>query len=95
MAVRTFTDDEGRLWRVWATVPGHRALVAEEFRSGWLTFEHGTERRRLAPAPSRWERMSDAGLVLALRVADVVRSDKPSDSEPGGGSDQRPDSGMR
>ncbi len=95
MAVRTFTDDEGRLWKVWATVPGHRALVAEDFQSGWLTFEHGTERRRLAPAPSSWERMSDGALVLALRVADVVRSDKPSDSESGDGSDQRPDAGMR
>jgi len=94
MAVRTFTDDEGRLWKVWATVPGHRALVAEDFRSGWLTFEHGMERRRFAPAPLTWERMSDAALALALRAADVVRPAKPADSESGEGSDQRPDGGL-
>jgi hypothetical protein len=40
-----------------------------DFREGWLTFDNGTERRRLAPVPERWSELPDERLVLLLHVA--------------------------
>ena len=68
MALREFTDAEGRRWRVWETVPA-RAATLGEFRGGWLTFDDGAERRRLAPVPEGWSELTDARLALLIRVA--------------------------
>ena len=38
--------------------PQHRPLVAAEFAYGWLCFESGGEKKRLAPVPVGWQ---DAG----------------------------------
>ena len=35
-----------------------RAPVREGFEHGWLVFDNGDEKRRLAPVPDGWERMS-------------------------------------
>jgi hypothetical protein len=35
-----------------------RAPVREGFEQGWLVFDNGDEKRRLAPIPEGWERMS-------------------------------------
>jgi hypothetical protein len=35
-----------------------RAPVREGFEQGWLVFDNGTEKRRLAPVPMGWERMT-------------------------------------
>lgn len=37
-------------------------LVSEDLRDGWLVFQSAAERRRLAPIPPGWERMSESGL---------------------------------
>ena len=50
MGLREFQDGRGGQWRVWDTVTV-RADAAGTFRSGWLTFDNGAERRRLAPIP--------------------------------------------
>lgn len=68
MALREFTDDRGERWRVWDTVPV-RLEGMGEFRSGWLTFDNGTERRRLAPVPPGWAELPPSRLELLLRVA--------------------------
>lgn len=36
---------------------GVRAPVREGFEQGWLVFDNGDEKRRLAPVPVGWERM--------------------------------------
>ena len=36
-----------------------RAPVREGFEQGWLVFDNGIEKRRLAPVPAGWEQMSD------------------------------------
>ena len=36
-----------------------RATIAEEFTYGWLCFECGEEKRRLAPVPEGWDRADD------------------------------------
>jgi hypothetical protein len=35
-----------------------RAPVREGFERGWLVFDNGEEKRRLAPIPEGWERMT-------------------------------------
>jgi len=60
MALREFNDAEGNLWRVWDTRPTSR--VRGERQGGWLTFEHGTLRRRLTPIPEGWADVPDEEL---------------------------------
>ena len=35
-----------------------RAPVREGFEQGWLVFDNGDEKRRLAPVPAGWEHMT-------------------------------------
>jgi hypothetical protein len=76
MALREFIDAQGRHWRVWETVPA-RAAGLGEFRDGWLTFDDGAERRRLAPVPEGWPDFTDARLAWLVGVA------RPSSSRDG------------
>ena len=74
MAIRDFTDTEGRPWRVWETRPSAGATLRAEFRDGWLTFEHGStepdaRRRRLAPVPDGWHALPDDELRRLCREA--------------------------
>jgi hypothetical protein len=70
---------QGREWTVWDTRPaaptlgGGQAAVAEGYTSGWLTFQCDTEKRRLAPPPELWDRLSDPELVALLERAAPVR----------------------
>jgi len=66
MALREFVDAVGR--RVWKTVPA-RAEGLGELRGGWLTFDDGVERRRLAPVPEGWTEFTQERLALLVRVA--------------------------
>jgi hypothetical protein len=72
MAMRSFTDDAGVEWRVWATQPGARAELYGDHAQGWLTFECATGSRRLAPIPQGWEEVSTTRLQLMSRVAKPV-----------------------
>jgi hypothetical protein len=53
------------------TTARKRAPVAHELRFGWLVFEAGGAKRRLAPVPPGWERLDDAGLGELLARASV------------------------
>jgi hypothetical protein len=77
-AVREFLDREGVHWRVWATVPTHLNAVADDLRTGWLTFVSGAQRRRLAPIPRNWESMDDERLRLAVAAATAVTRVTPA-----------------
>ena len=68
MPLREFEDETGKHWRVWDTVP-ERTEGLGEFRAGWLTFDNGTNRCRLAPVPEKWAELPDERLVLLLKVA--------------------------
>jgi hypothetical protein len=53
-----------------------RFRMAPELRQGWLAFQSGYERRRLAPIPRAWETLDDrelaelAGQATPLTVAE-------------------------
>jgi len=77
MAVRVFTDREGRKWSVWRVLPtASTAGLQERFQGGWLCFERedGEARARLPldEAPPAWEALPDERLVLLSRIAEVA-----------------------
>ena len=76
--IRVFQDSTGVEWRVWSTHPASPIAVAVELRAGWLTFDSGTERRRVGPIPAEWETLSAQRLELMCRVAKRARDSDPS-----------------
>jgi hypothetical protein len=82
MAVRTFESPDGATWSVWEVIPDR----VSEFRStngshlprdmadGWLCFDCGTEKRRLAPLPANWQERSEEDLRFWCRAAVPVRA---------------------
>lgn len=54
---RTGTDD------------GARIRIAEGLSRGWLAFESGGDKRRLAPIPAGWEALSEADLAALCAKA--------------------------
>jgi len=79
--LRTFTDPDGTVWRVWNVLPGNHGEynprtvnhLPAEFVGGWLCFESAAEKRRLSPVPASWEKGSDAELLALCRDAAAVR----------------------
>ena len=47
-----------------------RVVVPDRLQKGWLAFQSGWERRRLAPIPSDWGEMTAFELVELLHQAD-------------------------
>lgn len=74
--VREFSDPEGTRWKIWATYPTVGGIYSHGFEQGWLTFEAGTQRFRLAPIPARWENADEAKMRLMLKAAKLAT--KPS-----------------
>jgi hypothetical protein len=77
MALRVFTDREGRERRVWEVqLSADEVGVREDLRGGWLCFElvRGGERCRLplADVMPGWEQLSDAQLDELRRTATAV-----------------------
>lgn len=52
----------------------HGALVASALSSGWLCFESGEVKRRLAPVPPGWSTFNDHELALLCERATAARS---------------------
>ena len=71
MAYREFVAGDGREWRAWDTYPAANLPrgVASPMIHGWVTFEHGSERRRLAPPPKEWADAGDVQLRAWLDAA--------------------------
>ena len=70
-----FEDATGNRWRVWSTLPYYTTGLTGPMLRGWLTFESGDDRRRLAPIPDGWERASDEQLqALCARAERTART---------------------
>jgi hypothetical protein len=81
MPYREFLDSAEVLWRVWATLPTVGKILSKGFENGWLTFESGSERKRLAPIPKNWESFSDAKLRTLLKTASPARTQPSSNGK--------------
>jgi hypothetical protein len=81
MAVRTFESPDGATWSVWEVIPGRvsdfrsslGSHLPRDLADGWLCFDCGTEKRRLAPLPAHWHERTDEDLRFWLRAAVPVR----------------------
>ena len=79
MGLRELRDAAGVAWTVFDVFPLERQLapgrptparLAPEMASGWLAFQsEAGERRRIAPTPAGWDRLSDADLLALLAGA--------------------------
>lgn len=49
--------------------PARPSVLAPEYREGWLAFQCGGEKRRLAPPPRGWEALPDDRLAALCRRA--------------------------
>lgn len=82
MAVRNFESPDGTMWSVWEVIPGRVSEFRSSFGShlpraladGWLCFDCGTEKRRLAPLPQGWAERPEADLWFWCRAAVPVPS---------------------
>jgi hypothetical protein len=86
MALREFTDKNGREWRAWDVTAStiHPATRSEDFMrdflDGWLTFESldGQAKCRLSPIPRGWDSATDEQLEEWLHAAVTVRGERTS-----------------
>jgi hypothetical protein len=47
-----------------------KILVPTALQQGWLAFQSGSERRRLAPIPGNWDALAEDALIALLGRAD-------------------------
>ena len=76
MSHRRIVDDENKVWDVWEVVVSgtpRRIVVPADMQSGWLAFQCGEERKRLAPLPVAWNEMSDTALLRLMSQAKPIR----------------------
>lgn len=89
MALREFTDGDGRPWQVWDITPEkmHPSTRAEDYLQGvlegWLVFEavDGHAKARLYPIPGMWAEADEGELRAMLQRAEPVR--EPPERRPG------------
>lgn len=83
--MREFRDADGVAWVVFFTARSvaRDHHLPEEYREGWLSFESSTgEKRRLAPAPTEWQSLSDEQLATLSARAAVQPPRKKGSSPP-------------
>lgn len=77
MAHRRIVDNEEQVWDVWevrtSATTSRRILVQPDLQAGWLAFQCGEQRRRLAPLPTGWDEMSDHALLGLMDQANPIQ----------------------
>jgi hypothetical protein len=77
MPHRRIVDREEQVWDVWEVrtiaVSPRRILVQPDLQQGWLAFQCGEQRRRLAPLPPGWDEMSDRALLGLMDQANEIK----------------------
>lgn len=82
---RRIVDAQGVEWSVFAVHPSSargRPALGERFRDGWLSFDCGTETRRVAPIPESWQELGDDELVNLCARAEAARRRNPRPGSP-------------
>ena len=77
MAHRTIIDREAKVWDVWevrtTAETSRRILVQTDLAGGWLAFQCGEQRRRLAPLPTGWDELPDGALLGLMEQARPIQ----------------------
>lgn len=99
--MREFRDDNGAEWIVYPvnssarTEHGGRWLPGP-YQAGWLVFESGGRKLRLAPIPQGWHDLTDDALRRLLASATPVTPTTPRGMRAfGAPTDERRDDGWR
>ena len=88
--MREFTDMQGTRWLVYPVgtsahgVEASRRYLPDDYRQGWLAFESGERKLRLAPIPAGWGDMTDAQLRALLGQARPTETTRPTGYRPFG-----------
>ena len=62
------------------TTDGSRIRIPQGLSRGWLAFESGQDKRRLAPIPAGWEELTDAELEsLCARATQAPARRRPGE----------------
>lgn len=73
---RVFTDDRQVTWTTFAVHPsrprGDLARLPGPFQSGWLSFDSGSETRRLTPIPDGWAELPEDELRRLCAAATLA-----------------------
>lgn len=80
MAHRRIVDTENQVWDVWEVNTSNaspRILVQPSLAGGWLAFQSGERRRRLAPPPPGWSDLTDEGLLDLMAGAESILPRSP------------------
>jgi hypothetical protein len=72
--MRNFQDSDGSTWTVFevrrvVNVRGDVRAPSETYSNGWLCFENGNAKRRLARFPERWREFGENELQQLLSQA--------------------------
>ena len=89
--LREFKDTNGVEWLVWDVYPSGgsgeqrisdpgAAFPHRELAEGWLCFESGSEKRRVAPIPVGWEELTSAELERLCQSAGYISRPGARDS---------------
>jgi len=74
---RTFEDAQRVRWTIFAVRPSKqtsdRARLPGPFQTGWLSFDSGSETRRLSPIPDGWHLLSDEELRKLCQRAETAQ----------------------
>jgi len=77
VAHRRIVDHQDQVWDVWevrtSAVGSRRIHVQPDLQEGWLAFQCGEQRRRLAPLPVGWDEMSDRALLGLMEKAAEIQ----------------------
>ena len=87
--MREFQDDTGAQWIAYPVNSTARSELAGRwlpgpYQSGWLVFECGERKLRLAPIPMGWHDMTDAALRKLLASATPTTPTTPRGMRPYG-----------
>jgi hypothetical protein len=69
---REFVDAARVKWVAIAVRPSASTTLAAPYQSGWLSFDSGSETRRLAPIPENWTQASEDELRKFCQMAKVA-----------------------
>jgi hypothetical protein len=80
---RVFEDDQQVRWTTFAVHPSSsksdRARLPGAFQDGWLSFDSGSETRRISPIPEGWHLLSDDELRKLFQRAIIAPRRTPPD----------------
>ena len=87
--MREFQDETGARWIAYPVNSTARSELAGRwlpgpYQGGWLVFESGERKLRLAPIPSGWHDMTDAALRKLLATATPTTPTTPRGMRPYG-----------